>query len=297
MRLSVGQRGQRAFHDVDVAGIMSLRRAPLDADQQTLDGRAWIGVAAEVETGNLAPRERYILAVDRELHSLGIGRDYLTEELVAAGEADLVLGDVSLHAADWLGILNEAKVIEATDRRASRRGLRLTNACETDLSERAPEPLAMGQLVTVDTNLTLTWPKTDVEAVPTWFSGQTLHGQRGTAGRLYRQALFRPSQDDPNCLGAIGTAERQVNEPLRTQSDRAGVVKGDLHSTRTEGSRQPMRQRDASRHHAQGMSTGDLRLLNQLRLADDHPSIGVEGFEAFLKDQRFPRPLHQRDDA
>ena len=194
-RRRVGEAGQGPLGLIEVARVVSRCGPPFEPDEQALDRSALARDAAEVEARRPRSRGVSLLAVDLQDHPVGVGGPDRPEELVAADQADLVLGGVDLEAAGRLGQPDQAQVVEMSGQARGRHGLPDRIARQPDLDERPARALAVGQLVAVDGDLGPLGAEPDAQAMPSLAPGQLLHGEGGPPGRLDRQALLGPAED------------------------------------------------------------------------------------------------------
>ncbi len=71
-QIGLAQAHERSVDHVEIVAVGTRTRAPLKLDEESLDGLARNGVAAEVEPRNVGPGKRDVAAVDREFDLVGV---------------------------------------------------------------------------------------------------------------------------------------------------------------------------------------------------------------------------------
>ena len=132
--------------------------------------------------------------------------------------------------------------------------------------------------------------------MPPRLAGEPLHGQRGAARRLDRQALLGPAEHRAHRLGPGEAAEQEVDEPLLPVGHGAIVVEGDVEPARADRLAQRAGQRGPAGRDPQTVRARRARLFDKVGIAHLGPARPIDRLEPVLKDEDLAGTLdHRRD--
>ena len=227
----VGEFLDRPFKSVAVAVVVSRGGLPFDPSDHPLDLGPLGSGSLEVKPRDVRPRQARRAAVKLDVNAVRRRGKVFSEELVALGQADLVLSGVDFQAVGGFVLSGEAEVVDSRRELLEGSRLGLGGARKPDFYQRPLNVLAVRQFVAVDGDLGTLRAEPNGKPVPAFLARQPLNSQRCLAGRFDAVQRFRPAKQDTQRLSSHLALESQVDPPLVPRRDFARVVEREVQAS------------------------------------------------------------------